>query len=110
MMKLANPLSRSASASQLISLLLTRTFVGAGGGVVSPTAVSLTYCIHALAIDSFGSQPACNGSPANFAAGTASSAVTFASHVSAVDIAVSALPPSLGNRADRQASNHGMAK
>jgi hypothetical protein len=43
------PLSRSASASQVSSLPLTRTFVGAGGGVVSGTAVSLTYCIHARA-------------------------------------------------------------
>jgi hypothetical protein len=34
------------------------TVMGAGGGVVSVTAVSLTYCIQARAIGSFGSQAA----------------------------------------------------
>jgi hypothetical protein len=39
-------------------LPVTTTFVGAGGGVVSGMAVSLTYCIQALATASFGSHTA----------------------------------------------------
>ena len=48
--------------------------------MVSGTFVSLTYSIHAFAIASFGSHAALSGSPANFAAGTASPPVGGASH------------------------------
>ena len=110
MTKLASPLSRSASASQVSLLPCTRTFVGAGGGVVSATFVSLTYCIHAFAIASFGSHAALSGSPANFAAGTASPPVDGASHALSVGMATSGSPAAFGSRALRQASSHGMAR
>src|SRR4051812_34412366 len=104
MMKPARPLSRSASASQVNSLPFRRTFVGAGGGVVSVTFVSFTYCIHALAIGSFGSQRALAESPVNFAAGVASAPPNGASHAPSAGIGCSDLPGIFGRRADRQAS------
>ena len=77
---------------------------------MSVTAVSLTYCIQACAIASFGSQAAFSGSPANFAAGTASAPVTSASHAPSVGMAWSGSPLTFGRRALRQASSHGMAR
>ena len=44
--------------------------VGAGGGVVSVTAVSFTYWAHDLAMASFGSHTERLSAPENFAAGT----------------------------------------
>src|SRR5216684_3961634 len=75
-MKARMPLSKSASASQVISTPLsllddTRTLVGAGGGVVSPTAPVLTYSIQALATASLGNQTASFGLPWYDAAGSA---------------------------------------
>src|SRR5215471_7581740 len=110
MMNPARPLSRSASASQVISLPLTRTFVGAGGGVLSATAVSLTYCIQSVAIASLGNQPACSGSPANVADGTASLSVTLATHAPLVGGGWSGPPGAPGRRAFRQPSSQGMAR
>jgi hypothetical protein len=91
-------------------LASTRTFVGAGGGVASVTFVSLPYSIHAFATSSFGSQAALNGSPAYFAAGTASPPGSGASHARSVGIARSGSPAVLGSRSVRQASSQGMAK
>src|SRR5438105_12303724 len=110
MMKLARPLSRSASASQVSSFPLRRRLEGAGGGVSSVTAVSLTYCIQALAIAAFGSQAAVSGSPANFAAGTARGLVIDASQAWSAGMGWSAAPLTFGKRALRQASSHGMAR
>jgi hypothetical protein len=110
MMKLASPLSRSASASQVSLLPCRRTFVGAGGGVVSDTFVSLTYSIHAFASASFGSHAALSGSPAYFAAGTASVPVGGASHTLSVGIATSGSLAVSGSRALRHASSHGIAR
>src|SRR5438874_8262619 len=112
MRKLASPLSRSASASQVSSFPFRRRFVGAGGGVVSVTAVSLTYCIQAFAMASFGSHAALGGSPANFAAGAAATSlpVMGASHALSVGMALSESPLAFGKRTLRHASSHGMAK
>src|SRR3954451_21773617 len=110
MMKLARPLSGSASASQVSLLPWTRSFLGAGGGVVSETLVSLTYSIHALATASLGNQAALRGSPGYFAAGTASPPVTGPSHALSAGIARSGPLASFGRRALRQASSQGMAR
>src|SRR5438046_3496137 len=81
------PLSKSASALQVISFPPsgssvgdTRTLKAAGGGVVSLVAPVLTYSIQALATWALGSQTAARGSPLNCAAGLASSLITAASH------------------------------
>src|SRR5262245_18678929 len=87
-----------------------RTFAGTGGGLESATIVSLTYSVHALAIDSFGSHAALSGSPVYFAAGTASPPRTGASQALSVGIATSGFPAVFGRRAVRQASSHGMAR
>src|SRR6202795_2594797 len=84
-MKPRMPLSKSASASQVISTPFSPsddacTLVGAGGGVVSPTAPVLTYSIQALATASLGNQTASFGLPLNSAAGWAVSPNTGASH------------------------------
>ena len=77
---------------------------------MSVTAVSLTYCIQAFAIASFGSQAAFSGSPANFAAGTASLPVTGASHAPLGRHGCERLAAAFGRRAVRQASSHGIAR
>src|SRR2546428_12133458 len=84
-MKLRMPLSKSASASQVIStpwsgLADIRTLVGAGGGVVSLTAPVLTYSIHALATASLGNQTASLGLPVKASAGWAVSPSKCANH------------------------------
>src|SRR5215813_9618608 len=109
-MKLASPLSRSASASHVSEFPFRRTPVGAGGGVVSDTSVSLTYSIQAFAIASFGSHAALSGSPEYFAAGAASVPVGGASHASPVGMATSGSPADFGSRALRHVSSHGMAR
>src|SRR5437764_725731 len=93
MLKHASPLSRSASASHVTSFPLSRTLVGAGGGVVSATFVSLTYCIHAFAIASFGNHPSLRRSPAYSVARTTLVPVSCESHALSVVIAVSAATP-----------------
>src|SRR6516165_4047516 len=110
MRKLARPLSRSASASHVSVLPFSRTPVGAGGGVVSDTFVSLTYSIHAFASASFGSHAALSGSPGYFAAGAASVPVGGASHAPSVGMATSGSPAVFGSRAPRHASSHGIAR
>ena len=63
------PLSKSASASQVISMVwsgftVALTLKAAGGGVVSLTVPVLTYSAHAFATFSFGSQTAASTLPA----------------------------------------------
>src|ERR1043166_3771265 len=62
------PLSKSASASHVISMpspafAEMRTRDGSGGGVVSATVPVFTYCIQAFATTSFGSHTASFGLP-----------------------------------------------
>src|SRR5260370_39567020 len=76
MMKARMPLSRSASASQVISTLLSPltaiiTPFALAGGVRSPTAPVLTYSDQAFAIRSFGSQTASSALPVKDSAGSA---------------------------------------
>src|SRR5262245_27696245 len=110
MTKLASPLSRSASISQVNSLPTIRKFVGAGGGLRSTTVVSLTYSIQDRAIASFGNQQAFDASPSNFAAGSASIPVGTASQAPSVAMAWSGWPLTFGKRALRHASSHGIAR
>src|SRR5262249_686730 len=98
------------SASHVTLLPCTRTAVGAGGGVVSDTFVSLTYSIHAFASASFGSHAALSGSPLNFSAGTASLPVGGASHALSVGMAAGGAPAVFGSRPVRHASSHGIAR
>src|SRR5262249_56973515 len=100
-------LARWAWASPAGVFPFGRRPVGAGGGVVSDTFVSLTYSIHAFAIASFGSHAALSGSPRNFAAATASVPVGGASHASPVGMATSGSPAAFDSRAPRHASSHG---
>src|SRR4029077_13741961 len=70
------PLSKSASASHVISLPplpleVTRTLNGGSGGVTSATVPFLTYSIQILATCSFGSQTASRGVPLKEEAGSA---------------------------------------
>src|SRR5262245_48196624 len=110
MTKLASPLSTSASASHVSLLPWTRTFVGAGGGVVSVTLVSLTYSTQAFATSWFGSHAALSGSPVNFAAGAASPPRTGASHAPSAGTGRSGSPTALGRRAPSVASSQGTAR
>ncbi len=71
----------------------------------SATAVSLTYCIQSAAIVSFGNQPACSGSPANVAAGTALSVTP--QRRPQVGAGWSVRQGTLSGRAFRQASSQG---
>src|SRR6185295_12585194 len=104
MMKWARPLSASASASQVNSLPFTRRFVGAGGGVTSVTAVSLTYCAHARAMALLGSQTDRSLTPMNFADRTGSTnpapaAGSGASQAAVAGIALRGAPAFAGKRA-----------
>src|SRR4051812_49136784 len=109
------PLSKSPSASQVSSLPVTLIFVGADGGVLSDMAVSLLYSIHAFAIRSFGSHTVLSGGPVNLSDATGavtspSPAYKGAIHPSFVTIGRNGSPFFSGNRADRHASNHGIAR
>src|ERR1051325_614253 len=100
-MNRARPLSTCASASQVSALPLTRTLKGAGGDVVSITAVSLTYCAQAFAMAAFGSHTDVSLSPENLDAGRGAFAfgsLTFkgTSHAACAGIGRSGCPGRLG--------------
>src|SRR5262245_1900908 len=109
MMKWARPLSRSASASQDREAPCTLRFVGDGGGVVSDTRVSLTDCIHSLAMASLGNQIACVASPLKELAGTASVDPIAASQAVSFARERNSPPLFFGSRASRQASSQRIA-
>src|SRR6266849_7371636 len=104
MMNPPMPLSKSASAVQVISVPdcvdAACTLEGGGGGVESPSEPVLTYSIHALATVSFGIQTASAGSPLYSAAGRAAPPIKGASHalLESTGLRVCSLLPLAGSR------------
>ena len=116
-MKPRMPLSKSATASHVISIPPSPlgeafTLKGAGGGVVSLDGPVFTYSAHAFATASFGNQTASLGSPWNSAAGRGSSPIKGANHalLMSTGLRVWSVASFSGNRIARQASRNGMAR
>jgi hypothetical protein len=89
--------------------------VGAGGGVVSFTIVSMEYCIHAFAIVSLGNHNADSFGPcqsiADFGSSGANDSVANPpNHPSLIFIFRSGPLGDAGNRAVKHASSHGIAR